>query len=149
MIFSLSRGNDGQAALGKLGRNGVPHASLALASAGMIVAILLAIFVPRNTFLLLYGTAVAGMFYVWGLTLVTHFRFRKAIGLERVMQLPIRLRVSSSIEFDSTLAICAIALSTFWVNGLQYSIPAFLPFLPIMFFIFRVSNAKRCARNDV
>jgi amino acid transporter, AAT family len=77
MIFSLSRGNYIPAPLGKLGGNGVPHRSLALASVGMVVAIILAIFAPSNAFLFLYGTAVAGMFYVWGLILLTHLRFRQ------------------------------------------------------------------------
>ena len=45
-----------------------------------MAAILLAIFAPQNAFLLLYGTAVAGMFFVWIVILLTHLRFRQRHG---------------------------------------------------------------------
>ena len=40
---------------------------------------LLAIYAPKNAFLMLYGTAVAGMLFVWLVILNTHLRFRKTI----------------------------------------------------------------------
>jgi amino acid transporter, AAT family len=143
MIFSLSRGNYIPAPLGKLGRNGVPHRSLALASVGMVFAIMMAIFAPGNAFLFLYGIAVAGMFYVWGLILITHLKFRKAIGAEAAMQLPLKLHFHPWPSLLALLTLCAIALSTLWVNGLQYSIPCFLPFLAIMFLVFHLSTTRR------
>jgi len=136
MLFSLSRGKYVPAVIGKLSRNGVPHRALAIASAGMLAATLLAVFVPSNAFLLLYGTAVAGMFYVWGVILLTHLRFRQAIGPERVLKLPLRLRFHPWPSLVALVALCAIAISTFWVSGLQYSIPTFLPFLAVMSLIF-------------
>ena len=39
---------------------------------GMVAAILLAIFAPGRAFLLLYGVAVAGMFFVWIVILLAH-----------------------------------------------------------------------------
>jgi AAT family amino acid transporter len=86
MLFSLSRGNYAPAWLGQLNRNGVPHRALAVSTAGMFAAILLAIFALKNAFLLLYGTAMAGMFSVWIVILLTHLRFRQSIGAETVAQ---------------------------------------------------------------
>ena len=48
----------------------------------MIVAILLAIYVPKGAFLLMYGSAVAGMYFVWIVILLAHLRFRRSIGDE-------------------------------------------------------------------
>src|ERR1035441_1176287 len=39
----------------------------------------------------LYGTAVAGMLFVWLVILNTHLRFRQAITRERLLSLPMRL----------------------------------------------------------
>src|SRR5581483_1088982 len=72
MLFSLSQGTYAPAWLGQVSRKGVPHRALAVSSAGMIAAILLAVLAPKNAFLLLYGTAVSGMFYVWIVILITH-----------------------------------------------------------------------------
>src|SRR5207249_6865392 len=131
MLFSLSRGRHAPAWLGRLSRNGVPHRALAFSTGGMIAAILLAILAPKNAFLLLYGTAVAGMFFVWIVILLTHLRFRQTIGRERADQLPVKLPMHPWMTLAGLVAVLCIAGTTFWVDGLQYSIPAFAAFLLI------------------
>jgi AAT family amino acid transporter len=131
MLYSLSRGGFAPNWLGRLSGNGVPHRALALSTSGMLVAILLAILAPHNAFLLLYGTAVAGMFFVWFVILLTHFRFRETIGRERVAQLPVKLPMHPWTTVAGLVAVLCIAGTTFWVDGLQYSIPAFAAFLLI------------------
>ena len=54
-------------------------ARVAAASAGMGAAILLAIYAPAQAFLALYGTAVAGMLFIWIVILFTYLRFRAAL----------------------------------------------------------------------
>ncbi len=132
MLFSLSRGRYAPQWIGHLSRNGVPRRALAVSTAGMIAAILLAIYAPSRAFLMLYGVAVAGMFFVWIVILVTHIAFRRVLGPERVAQLPMRLHF---FPYSSALGIAAllgIAASTFYVDGLRYTIPAFAPFLLLM-----------------
>src|SRR5437764_12601500 len=92
MLFSLGRGGYAPVWMGKVSSNGVPHRALLASTAGIIAAILLAIFAPKNAFLMLYGTAVAGMLFVWLVLLNTHLRFRKTIPTERCAAVPMRLR---------------------------------------------------------
>src|SRR6266481_3795879 len=132
MLFSLSRGEYAPASLSQLSSNGVPHRALAISAGGMVAAILLAIFAPKNAFLLLYGTAVAGMFFVWIVILLTHLCFRKSIGRQTLEALPLRLRAHPLPTLASIAAIAAIALSTIWVDGLRYTLPTFAPCLLIM-----------------
>ena len=54
---------------------GVPLRAVAIASTGVVAAILLAIYAPANAFLALYGTAVAGMLFIWIVILFTYLRF--------------------------------------------------------------------------
>lgn len=101
-----------------------------LASAGgMIAAILLAIFAPGRAFLLLYGVAVAGMFFVWIVILLAHIAFRPPLGRVRVALLPIHLPFSPYSQMVALIALAAITISTFFVEGLQYTVPSFMPFL--------------------
>ena len=88
MLFSLGRKAMLHEWMGKVSRNGVPHRALLASTAGIVAAILLAIFAPKNAFLMLYGTAVAGMLFVWLVILNTHLRFRKAITRERLCVYP-------------------------------------------------------------
>lgn len=142
MLFSLSRGQYAPVWLGHLSRNGVPHRALAISSAGMIAAILLAIFSPNNAFLFLYGTAVAGMFYVWIVILVTHLRFRRAIAPETLASLPLKLPAHPWPTLLALIALLAIALSTFWVKGLEYTIPTFAPLLLLMLVVYAFYRSR-------
>jgi len=132
MLFSLSRGQYAPAWLSRLSSNGVPHRALAISAGGMVAAILLAIFAPKGAFLLLYGTAVAGMFFVWIVILLTHLRFRQSISRQTQKNLPLKLRAHPLPTLASIAAVAAIALSTFWVDGLRYTLVTFAPFLLVM-----------------
>jgi len=147
MLFSLSRGRYAPRWLGLLSGNGVPRRALAVSTAGMIAAILLAVYAPSRAFLMLYGVAVAGMFFVWIVILLTHIAFRRAVGPERVAQLPMRLRF---FPYSSALGIAAllgIAASTFYVEGLQYTVPAFVPFLLLISLAYWVIRRKALTTN--
>src|SRR3984893_9267692 len=143
MLFSLSRGKYAPGWLGRLSTRGVPHRSLVVSTAGMLAGILLAVLAPKNAFLLLYGTAVAGMFYVWGVILITHLRFRQRISPAALSALTLRLPAHPWPTLFAILALSGIALSTFWVSGLVYTIPTFLPLLVLMSLIYGVYRSGR------
>jgi len=129
MLFSLSRSGYAPTWISRLSRNGVPHRALALSTAGMLAAILLAIYAPSRAFLILYGVAVAGMFFVWTVILLCHIRFRNSLGPETRARLPLRLAFSPYSNWLGVAALVGISISTFFVDGLKYAVPAFLPFL--------------------
>jgi amino acid transporter, AAT family len=132
MLFSLGRGGYAPEWMGRISSNGVPHRALLASTAGIVAAILLAIFAPKNAFLMLYGTAVAGMLFVWLVILSTHLRFRKAITSERLSSLPMRLRAHPLFTVVGILLLLAISVTTFFVDGLQWSVPAFSVFLALI-----------------
>jgi AAT family amino acid transporter len=129
MLFSLARGHYAPQWLGRLNHSGVPTRALAVSTGGMIAAILLAIFAPSRAFLMLYGVAVAGMFFVWGVILTTHIAFRRSLGPERIGKLPMRLHAYPYSTLLGIATLLGITITTFYVDGLQYTVPAFLPFL--------------------
>src|SRR6266849_1885466 len=131
MLFSLARGNFAPGLLGRLSANGVPHRALAASSLGMVAAIFLAIYVPKRAFLLMYGSAVAGMYFVWSVILLAHLRFRRSIGA-KVNDLPLKLHLFPIANIVAIVVLVAIACSTFFVEGLRYSVPAFVMLLAII-----------------
>jgi L-asparagine transporter-like permease len=142
MLFSLGRGGYAAGWLGKVSGNGVPHRALVASTAGIVAAILLAIFAPKNAFLMLYGTAVAGMLFVWLVILSTHLRFRKAITSQRLSSLPMRLPVHPMFTVAAILLLLAIAATTFLVDGLKWSVPAFAVFLVLISLAYLRSRAN-------
>ena len=144
MLFSLGRGGYAPEWMGKVSRNGVPHRALLASTAGIIAAILLAIFAPKNAFLMLYGTAVAGMLFVWLVILNTHLRFRTSITNEQLLSLPMRLWAHPFFTVVGILLLLAISVTTFFVDGLQWSMPAFSVFLAFISLLY----VRRRRHND-
>jgi amino acid transporter, AAT family len=142
MLFSLSRARFAPAWLGILSKNGVPSRALAVSTGGMIAAILLAIYSPGKAFLALYGIAVAGMFFVWIIVLLTHMAFRRALGPERIARLPMRLHWYPYSTILGIAALLGLAASTFFVDGLQYTVPAFIPFLLLISLAYWIVRRK-------
>lgn len=132
MLFSLGRQGYAPKWMGKTSSNGVPHRALLACTSGMLAAILLAVLAPKNAFLMLYGTAVAGMFFVWLVILAAHLRFRKTISREDLANLPMRLRAHPLFTLLGIVSLLAITVTTFFVDGLQWSVPAFLVFLALI-----------------
>ncbi|HKT52675.1 MAG TPA: amino acid permease [Candidatus Angelobacter sp.] len=143
MLFSLGREGYAPRWMGKVSINGVPHRALLASTAGIIVAILLAVFAPKNAFLTLYGTAVAGMLFVWLVVLNTHLRFRKTLSHERIAQLPMRLRAHPFFTLLGILLLLAISVTTFFVQGLEWSFPAFAVFLGVISLLYWQNRRRR------
>jgi L-asparagine transporter-like permease len=150
ILFSLSQDGYLIGRVGRLGSNGVPHIALAVSSTGMAAAILLAIFAPGRAFLLLYGVAVAGMFFVWIIILLAHLSFRRSIGPARLAELSVQLRFAPYSQIAALIALAGIAFSTFYVEDLRYSVPSFVAFLVAItafFWTLKWRNAKRTIQD--
>src|ERR1043166_6074577 len=143
MLFSLGRGGYAPAWMGKVSSNGVPHRALLASTAGIIAAILLAILAPKNAFLMLYGTAVAGMLFVWLVILTTHLRLRKSITSDRLLRLPMRLPAHPFFTVLGIVLLLAIAATTFKVEGLEWSVPAFSVFLTVISLWYLLNRPRR------
>ena len=147
MLLSLSRSGLAPTSLSVVNSRGVPMQAVATASAGVIAAILLAIYAPANAFLALYGTAVAGMFFIWAVILLTYLRFRKALSREQLAALPIRMPFHRAAAWFGLISIAAIAATTFFVDGLEYSVLFYLPFLIVMSIVFARNRANAHAQK--
>jgi len=143
MLFSLSRSGYAPSWLSTVSDRGVPLRAVAVASGGMAVAILLAVYSPGQAFLALYGTAVAGMLFIWIVILFTYLRFRAAMSPQQLQAMPIRLPAHRVAAAFGIVSLAAITVTTFFVEGLEYTVPSFLPFLAIMSIVYvRLKNRE-------
>ena len=143
MLFSLSRSGYAPGWLSTVSDRGVPLRAVAVASGGMIVAILLAVYSPGQAFLALFGTAVAGMLFIWIVILFTYLRFRAAMSPSQLAAMPIRLPAHRVAAVFGIVSLMAITVTTFFVDGLEYTVPSFLPFLAIMSIVYaRLKNRE-------
>jgi L-asparagine transporter-like permease len=143
MLFSLSRGRYLPEWIGTLSANGVPRRALAVSSAGMAAAIIFAVYAPTKAFLALYGIAVAGMFFVWTVILITHIAFRRSLGKARVARLPMHLLFYPYSTIVGILALLGITAATFFVPGLAMTVPAFLCFLAVVTVAYLIRRVQK------
>jgi L-asparagine transporter-like permease len=71
------------------------------------------------------------MYFVWIVILLAHLRFRRSIGA-KVNDLPLRLHLFPLANILGIVVLVAIACSTFFVEGLRYSVPDFAVLLAII-----------------
>ncbi|HLW54327.1 MAG TPA: amino acid permease [Candidatus Angelobacter sp.] len=143
MLFSLGRGGYAPEWVGTVSHKGVPQRALLVSTAGIVAAILLAIFAPKNAFLLLYGIAVAGMLFVWLVILSTHLRFRRALTGERLLRLPMRLPAHPLFTLIGIFLLLAIVAATFFVEDLRWSVPAFSVFLGMISLLYMQRRQRK------
>ena len=142
MLFSLSRSGYAPAWLSAVSEAGVPLRAVGVASAGMAAAILLAVYAPSRAFLALYGTAVAGMLFIWIVILFTYLRFRRALTPAELARLPIRMPAHRTAATLGIISLVAITATTFFVDGLQWTVVSFLPFLLVMSLVYLMRRPR-------
>ena len=77
VLFSLARTGWAPAALGRLNASGSPKPALLASSYGIVVALVLEKWAPKNAFVSILGAALVGMLLSWLVSLAAHVRFRQ------------------------------------------------------------------------
>ncbi len=90
MLFSLARTGWAPKALGKLNSVGSPRLALLVSSFGIIVALVLEKWAPKDAFVSILGAALVGMLLSWLVTLAAHVKFRQTLSAEELAALPMR-----------------------------------------------------------
>ena len=105
------------------------------------------IYIPQRAFLLMYGSAVAGMYFVWMVILLAHMRFRRSLGPE-INRLPLKLKFSPYSNIAGIAVLLATACSTFYVHGLEYSVPAFAVLLAAISLVYWKIHGRAQAQGS-
>jgi L-asparagine transporter-like permease len=128
MLYSLAREGYAPSALAAVDERGVPLRALAGSTAGLVLAVVLALY-GQQAFLPLYGTGVSALLSIWLLIFVCHARFRSRLSGERLAALPVRVPWHPFPSIAASLIIVAALAVTPWVAGLTWTVPMFLLWL--------------------
>lgn len=142
-MFSLARGGYAPKPLGEINSRGVPLRSLLSSTAGTMVAIFAAYSFPRTAFVYMFGVALFGGLFVWMMIFVTHFYFRRAWLASGNAPPHVRMWGYPYLTILGALLILAIILSTIWVDGMQPTLEAGLPWLAVLTIVYFVWMRKK------
>jgi amino acid transporter, AAT family len=146
MMFSLSRGGYAPAAFGRLSKRGVPVPALLASTAGLAIALAVAVIYPNSAFVYLYGVSLFGILFVWLMIFVTHIRFRPQWEAAGGRRLPARLIGYPYTSILGAAAMVAILVTTWWVEGMRITLIAGLPWLGALTIIYFIVKRRRALR---
>jgi L-asparagine transporter-like permease len=136
MIFSLSRAGYAPEVFGRVSQKGTPLAALVFSAGGLAAATLFAIGFPGSAYVYLFGIALFGGLFVWMMVFVTHLRFRKYWEARGDHALPIRMKLFPFSTILGGLAVLAVLLSTWWVDGMRVALQAGIPWLLMLTLVY-------------
>ncbi|MGA2687384.1 MAG: amino acid permease [Candidatus Korobacteraceae bacterium] len=165
MIFSLARGGYAPAALGGVSGNGAPIPALLLSAGGLGLATVFAILFPRSAYVYMFGIALFGGLFVWLMIFITHLSFRRHWDAQKILPvrleafvlpvrseqpiLPVRMPGFPFTTILGGLAVLAIIVSTWWVEGMRVTLESGIPWLLLLSLCYFVWGRRRARRGDV
>jgi len=119
MLYSLARGGYAPASWGRVSARGTPVSALLVSAIGLSLALLMSFLYPGSAYVYLFGVSLFGGLYAWLIIFLTHMYFPTR-----------RWRRAGSLV--GLLAIVAILLTTWWVEGMRITLIAGLPWLTLL-----------------
>ena len=122
MLYSLARGGYAPAALGRVSSSATPIPALLVSAGGLTLALLISFISPSRAFVYLFGISLFGGLYTWLVIFITHLYFRRKLSLSLI----------------GALAIAAILLTTWWVEGMRITLIAGVTWLTALSVIYAI-----------
>ena len=91
MLWTLAQRGQGPRAFSGLNRQQVPAAGIHASAVVMLIGVLLNYLVPERVFTMVTSVALVGTLWTWGIILVTHANYRRAVAAGRVPAAPFRM----------------------------------------------------------
>ena len=146
MIFSLARGGYAPEFLGRVSESGAPIPAVLASAGGLAVAIIMAISVPGSAYVYMFGIALFGGLFVWLMIFITHLSFRKHWLASGGRTLPVRMPFSPVTTIVGGMAVLAIIVSTWWVDGMRPTLESGIPWLIALSVCYAIWGRKSKSR---
>ena len=114
MLFSLARAGWAPARLGNLNRQGSPKIALFASAYGIVLALLLEKFAPKDAFLWILDGALFGLMLSWLVSLAAHVQFRRRISPSTLASLPFKSPLGATGSVVGFTLVSAAILHTWW-----------------------------------
>ena len=143
MLFSMARSGWAPARLGHLNAQGSPNLALLVSSYGIVVALVLEKWAPRNAFEFILRAAFFGMMLSWVVSLAAHVAFRRRMKPEDLKTLPLHSPFGGWGSAVGFTVVCAVILKGWWdsrvnlISGVLY-----LLFLTLAWWMIKASRGR-------
>ena len=91
MLWTLAQRGHAPKTFAALNRRQLPAAGVHASAAVMLIGVVLNYLVPEDVFTIVTSVALVGTFWTWGIILVSHANYRRAVAAGRVAPAPFRM----------------------------------------------------------
>jgi L-asparagine transporter-like permease len=119
LLFSMGRTGWAPASLGKLNASGSPRLALLVSSYGIVSALIMENWAPRQAFLYIMGAAFSGLILSWAVSLAAHVSFRRRLTAAQVAALPMRSPLGSYGSILGFILVSAAILHTLFLTRIN------------------------------
>jgi len=91
MLWTLAQRGQGPRAFSALNRQRVPAAGIHASAAVMLIGVVLNYLVPERVFTMVTSVVLVGTLWTWGIILVAHANYRRAVAAGRAAPAPFRM----------------------------------------------------------
>jgi AAT family amino acid transporter len=113
MLWSLAQRQQAPRALAALSPRHVPSAGIHASAAVMLLGVALNYMVPERVFIWVTSVALVGTFWTWGIILVSHRNYRRAVQAGRAAAAPFRMPGAPFANW-AVLAFLAAVSALLW-----------------------------------
>jgi AAT family amino acid transporter len=104
--------------LGQLNAAGSPKLALLASSYGIVVALVLEKWAPKDAFVSILGAALVGMMLAWLVSLAAHIQFRRKLSASQLGALPMRSPLGAWGSAIGFVLVLVAFLETGWNSHL-------------------------------
>ncbi|SFJ76039.1 amino acid permease [Thermoflavimicrobium dichotomicum] len=145
MLHSLALSKQAPAAFGKLNKRQVPSVGLTVSGAALLIGVILNYLVPEKAFVYVTSTALVGSLWTWGMIVVAHMKYRKAIKEKGLPEVSYKLPGAPITNWIVLLFLALIVV----MLGVDQDTRVALYVAPIWFAILTVGYLYTKKRNAV
>ncbi len=141
MLFSLARTGWAPAVLGQLNAAGSPKLALLASSYGIVVALVLEKWAPKQAFVSILSAALVGLLLSWLVSLAAHVKFRQRLSADQLAALPMRSPLGA---WGSALGFVLVLLAFLETGHLTLiSGAVYMIVLTAAYFLLKKAHQKR------
>ena len=115
MLWSLAQRGQGPQVFARLNAQQVPAAGIHASAAVMLLAVVLNYSVPKEVFTWVTSIALIGTLWTWGIILVSHRNYRRAVRAGRVAAAPFRMPGAPYANW-AVLAFLVVVSALLWLD---------------------------------
>jgi L-asparagine transporter-like permease len=116
LLFAMGRSGWAPKSMGQLNTSGSPRLAVLVSSYGIVTALIIENWAPKQAFVYIMGAAFSGLFLCWVISLAAHVSFRRRLTKQQVAALPLRSPLGM---WGSVLGF--LLASAFIIQTLRYS----------------------------